>query len=302
MNYMEEEINVSFEQFIEAVKADDTYQNQIVIMEIDGSKTPAHRPTDLLVRLDALSIVFVSKGEIVVTVDYLPHRITQHMMFELTHKHLLNSIHVSHDAKGYYICLSKELLMEMFPVFLTLPKEYLLRRRFSPMVKLDPRDFAILIDILERLRNNIRRKEHAFHRGIIMNEMGNLVMEITNIGINEFGKANTDYSTSHNEELAMKFMHLVVTNGNKWNEVSQYSTELCVTPVYLSRAIKAVSGKTVMEWINEARVSEAKILLRRPNISIQEIAEELNFSDQSSFGKFFKKHMGMSPMEYRRKF
>jgi AraC-like DNA-binding protein len=47
-------------------------------------------------------------------------------------------------------------------------------------------------------------------------------------------------------------------------------------------------------------MTEAKILLRNPSLSIQQIADQLNFSDQSSFGKFFKKHHRMSPLEYRK--
>jgi AraC-like DNA-binding protein len=47
------------------------------------------------------------------------------------------------------------------------------------------------------------------------------------------------------------------------------------------------------------RVEEASRLLRDPELTLQQIAEELSFSDQSSFGKFFKKHSGMTPMKYR---
>ncbi|NJO25503.1 MAG: AraC family transcriptional regulator [Bacteroidia bacterium] len=44
---------------------------------------------------------------------------------------------------------------------------------------------------------------------------------------------------------------------------------------------------------------EAKLLLDNPALSIAEIADELNFSDQSFFGKYFKRLAGMSPKEYR---
>lgn len=299
---MEEEISVSFKQFLQVVSADETYQDQIIVIDLDGSRAREDKPKDLLVRLDALSIVLVSKGELVVTIDYLPYRVTQHMSLGLTHKHLLNSMNISHDAKGYYVMFSKELLKEMFPQLMTVPKEYLMNRRLNPIMKFDPQDYATVFSAVERLRKNIRRNDHVFHRSIVMNEAGNFLMELVNVGMQQMGGVRSDYKTSHNEELALKFMQLIVTHGKEWNEVSQYSTELCVTPVYLSRAIKAVSGKTVMEWINEARVAEAKILLRKPNVSIQEIAEELRFSDQSAFGKFFKKQEGLSPLEYRRKF
>ena len=299
---MEEEINVSFEQFLQVVEANETYEDQIVVIEINGSDTKINKPDDLLVRIDALCIVLVSRGELVMTIDYLPYRVTQHMTLGLTHKHLLNSITMSHDTRGYYVMFSKVLLKEMFPQLMTVPKEYIMNRRINPIMKMDAKDYTLMVGIIERLRSNIRRMDHFFHRTVVMNEAGNFIMELVNINMLQMGAVRSDYKSTHNEELALKFMHLIVTHGKEWNEVSQYSTELCVTPVYLSRAIKAVSGKTVMEWINEARIAEAKILLRKPNTSIQEIAEDLSFSDQSAFGKFFKKQTGLSPLEYRRKF
>ena len=54
-----------------------------------------------------------------------------------------------------------------------------------------------------------------------------------------------------------------------------------------------------MKWISDALISEAKILLRKPDINIQQISEELHFGEQSSFSKFFKKHTGVTPVEYR---
>lgn len=297
---MEEETIVSFGQLSEFIKANEMYKDQIVVIEIDGSRT-SDQHNDLLIRIDAFSIIMVSKGELLVTIDYLPYRMMQNMALSLTYRHLLNSISVSHNAKGYYVMFSKELMNEMALQLITVPKEHLMYRRLHPITKLDPKEYTLLSDIIERLRHNIRRKNHHFHRSMVMNEAGNFLMEMIDIGMQQMGGLPKDYKASHNEELALKFMHLVVAHGKEWNEVSQYSTELCVTPVYLSRAIKAVSGKTVMEWINETRMSEAKILLRRPTLSIQEISEELHFSDQSAFGKFFKKQTGISPLEYRRK-
>jgi AraC-like DNA-binding protein len=69
----------------------------------------------------------------------------------------------------------------------------------------------------------------------------------------------------------------------------------------LSRITKAYNGKRTIKWINDVLVTEAKILLRKPNNTVQQVADELNFGDQSSFGKFFKKHTGLTPREYMKK-
>lgn len=69
--------------------------------------------------------------------------------------------------------------------------------------------------------------------------------------------------------------------------VSLYVGELCITLEYFSRIMKSFSGKTVNQWISEALMREAEISLRNPDLTIQQVADMLNFSDQSSFGKFF---------------
>ncbi|MCD8179486.1 MAG: helix-turn-helix domain-containing protein [Tannerellaceae bacterium] len=69
----------------------------------------------------------------------------------------------------------------------------------------------------------------------------------------------------------------------------------------LTRIITSNSGKSPLKWIHDDLIAEAKTLLWKPDISIQEIAEELHFGDQSSFSKFFKKNVGVTPTKFRKK-
>ncbi|SCY75683.1 AraC-type DNA-binding protein [Flavobacterium anhuiense] len=103
------------------------------------------------------------------------------------------------------------------------------------------------------------------------------------------------------EELASKFIKLLEENFKKERKVQFYSDTLNLTAAHLSKILKEVSGKTAGELIDAAIITEACILLSNPVLSISQISDELNFSDQSFFGKFFKKHLQLSPSEYRRK-
>ena len=53
------------------------------------------------------------------------------------------------------------------------------------------------------------------------------------------------------------------------------------------------------DWIVEYIVLEIKALLKNTNMNIQEIAVKTNFANQSSLGRFFRKHTGMSLSQYR---
>lgn len=82
--------------------------------------------------------------------------------------------------------------------------------------------------------------------------------------------------------------------------VSAYADRLCVTPKYLSAVCKQLSGYTASELINRYVVKDIVYLLRLPDRSIKDIAFELDFPNLSFFGKYVKKHLGMSPKQYRK--
>jgi YesN/AraC family two-component response regulator len=109
-------------------------------------------------------------------------------------------------------------------------------------------------------------------------------------------------NVSRKEELTLRFVQMVSAHFREQRSVQFYADQLFVTAKYLSVAVKEVTSKSSGAVIDEAVVSEAKILLSNPSSTIAEIAEALNFSDQSFFGKYFKKHSGYSPSEYRQQY
>jgi AraC-like DNA-binding protein len=100
-------------------------------------------------------------------------------------------------------------------------------------------------------------------------------------------------------DLFKRFVVLLNQHFKTEHSVSFYADKLCLTPKYFSLRIKEVSGKTAGEWIDDMITLEAKVLLRTPNTSIQQVSDSLNFCDQSTFGKFFKLRTGISPKEYK---
>ncbi len=97
------------------------------------------------------------------------------------------------------------------------------------------------------------------------------------------------------------FLALVRDNHNKERNLSFYADKLYLTPMYLSKLIKSISGKSAHEWIDSFVISEAMNMLKYSDMSIKSIVWELNFPNQTTFYRFFKANTGMTPSEYRKR-
>lgn len=107
---------------------------------------------------------------------------------------------------------------------------------------------------------------------------------------------------TRNQEIVLDFIGLVGQNYLSYKSVEFYAQNMMMSTRHLSSVIKAETGKTAGQMINEFIINEAKALLASTLKPVNEIASILNFSDQYSFSHFFKKHQGVSPTVYRSQF
>lgn len=101
------------------------------------------------------------------------------------------------------------------------------------------------------------------------------------------------------DSLTDKFFHLLAVYYSEERTVKFYADRLCITPKYLSTAIKNVTGRPALDWIHEAVLIDAKMLLRSTTMTVMEVSEKLNFSSPSAFVQFFKKHTGTTPKKLK---
>lgn len=95
------------------------------------------------------------------------------------------------------------------------------------------------------------------------------------------------------------FMNLAVENYDKERSIKFYADKMCLTPKYLSKLVKEGCGNSASEIIDNLVIAKAKSLLKHSDLSVKVIAARLNFSNQSSFNKFFKAKTGLPPLKFR---
>lgn len=96
-----------------------------------------------------------------------------------------------------------------------------------------------------------------------------------------------------------KFKDLLFSNYKIHHGLGFYAHELCLSPRHLSTTVRKASGMTAKQWIDRMVVREAVSLLQRPDLSVKQVASELNFPSQTAFGKYIKVHTGHSPLFFK---
>lgn len=107
-------------------------------------------------------------------------------------------------------------------------------------------------------------------------------------------------TVNRKDETVHRFFVLLNRHFRSEHEVNYYSQQLFMSTRYFSFVVKERTGRTPSQWISMALLTAARQLLVETNHSIKEIAEELNFPNQSYFGKWFKSKTGKGPAEYKR--
>ena len=147
------------------------------------------------------------------------------------------------------------------------------------------------------IAQRIEDRDHLFRTEILQGFVSTFFYELGNVVIKRYGSAEPEISSG--ERIVERFLILLGDHLPAEHSVVFYADQLFITPQYLSSRLKKATGITTSQWIDRALVQNAKIMLSSSDLTVQQVALELNFPDQSTFGKFFKKHTGMSPLAYR---
>lgn len=140
--------------------------------------------------------------------------------------------------------------------------------------------------------------ENRFQETIAQQLLRALFLEIYDKSYRLFGGREIT-GGNRQEELFKRFISHVHENAGIEREVSFYADRLCISAKYLTGICRQVVGMTAKTIIDEFAILEIKVLLQSTELTIQEISDRLHFTDQSYLGRYFKRHEGISPKEYR---
>ena len=248
-------------------------------------------------RMNFLILALCTEGEATYTLDTQEMRIQKHDVLLILDRHVVSNFTASKDLKALCIIISVKFFFESIRNVGDVSSLLLLSRNF-PVIKLAQEDTETFQSYFYLLKTKAADKQNKFRRKLVSTLILAMFYDLSNVVQRML---NTDSMRQTRAEIIFtKFIKLLEGNFKQERRVGWYAEQLNITPKYLSETIKNVSRRTPNEWIDNYVTIEMRIQLRNSTKSIKEIAEEMNFANQSFLGKYFKEHVGISPSEYRK--
>ncbi len=161
-------------------------------------------------------------------------------------------------------------------------------------------DKVLVKALIEGVIKEYVNKE-PYHQEIVQQLVSTLIALVArNIYINTPEKVKYDVS---NDDTTLKIIHYIQSNIYRPEllKAEQISTVFSISINYLSEYFKKHTGDTLQQYITNYKLKLVETRLLHSEMRMNEIAFELNFTDESHLNRIFKKYRGMSPSEFRKR-
>lgn len=246
--------------------------------------------------------VLCTAGEADIVINEQNFRLTRGSIFIVTPLVQVYNLACSDDFQS--ISFVNELKV-FYPIFKLIADTGIpLKVRESPCWQLTEDDIQYIVNQDKRIRKKLSRlgEDILSDERTLLSHQINLIRHETMlevVGDHIKGYPAQVDSINKQEVIAYRFILALHENYSHERSVSWYASEANLSPGHFTTLIKAATGRTPSEWIATVTTTYAKLLLEKRDMSIKQIAAELNFPEQFTFRKYFKQHTGTSPKEYR---
>ena len=259
------------------------------IINLNDAFSDIETTNQILLRNGVVILLCKSDGG-VITINSKEYKLSKSCVIVLPSNHIIGNIDSLLMRESHAIAVSEDYILNMPSPIDTSIFGY---SRYMSVIKIADEKFADLQSYYRFIYKE-SKEESKYRLEIVQSIFYALILEILAEyeKVFEVGDTTSDIKANN---LSDRFFRLLATNYKTNRSVKFYADKLNLTPKYLSTAIKRVTGRPILDWIHEAILIDAKMLLRTTDMTVQEISEQLNFSSPSAFVQFFKKHTGKTP-------
>lgn len=259
-------------------------------------KTDAHHElTENPTKARGISVILCLDGNADVLVDIKCHKLEKNSQLVVLPGSFIEVFQESPDFRMLYISCSDSVFQEMSN---SLEPTFFRYIRETPYVILPDEEVELLKKAAYLIKVAYEDETNCYRRQMAYNYVQNILFHFYNRTRRFFRQSDKKW-VNRKEELFKVFLQLVHQHCSTQHDVSFYAQKMNITPRYLSSVVLAESGETTKDIIDRHVIVEIKVRLKNSTQNIQEIARGMNFNDQSFFSRYFRKHTGMSPLQYR---
>lgn len=275
------------------------YKNQVAV--ITTLRLAHFDVIKKLFSIDAFAIGYVLKGHSTTYFNNTPYSIQAGDIFILAPTHICQIPDCSPDYRIRLLLLDANVHNMSVHLNYIVKSERWTQSYFNPVIRLNADEAKIISTSIDRIVEQITRPECPNKSAILRLAVTWHHVELDNImQKHENEIKDNNRPLTRQQALARQLYLLLVNNYRKEHQTKFYSEQMCLTPQYLNQIAVNVFRKTLSALISSLLYSTARAMILASDMSIQEIADELNFPDQASFSKFIKKTAGVSPNNLRK--
>ena len=243
-------------------------------------------------------ILICQQGKARVTIDLQEYGVVNHTVMFLLPDSIVSITDASPDFRVSWFTCSGEMFRETSFRF---NSQFFRFIKEHPCKTLPPADTRAIRELMKSTAIVYNDRENCFRYEIAKDLLHIFLMDLYDKTYRWFSAQDIE-GRNRQDELFRRFMSLVHTHCSSTREVAFYAGKLCISTKYLTDICRHIIGKPAKKIIDDFTILEIKVLLQNTEQPIQLISDNLHFPDQSYLGRFFKRHEGISPVEFRNRF
>ena len=249
--------------------------------------------------IDGITIGIICNGKARITINGNSHELRTNSLVLLREDSVVGAFKCSKACRGYIMTYSRNFLdtidipaadfLSVYMIFST-----------NPAIMLTDAEAANLHRVGALLADTMRSSDNSpYDNRIVTSLFSAFFYSLVALLNRKMPSEPETESRSRTDALMVEFIRILSNDCERERSVEYYASKLGISPKYLSLICKKKTGKNASKIIDDVVIHRAKDLLRQSGLSIQEVADRLNFVSQSFFGKYFKQRVGISPSRYK---
>ena len=287
-------------------RGDDTYRigdsDELVVMENIGTV-----PSGVVCLQNHGVLFFITEGRAQLEYDGHVVQLQKNDLFLYMVHSTANNFMASSDFNCRQIWFSRSELWNI-DIYNLISVADMSQLKLHPVVHLSDDDIKLCDTYFQLLCSRMKSSTSALTPDIVRSLSGTIMLELLSImrrnseQVAEEVQHEDINSSLHKKRIVDDFMRLVEESDGRIRRVDEFACQLNITPKYLSTILKEVMNRRPSTYIQLYTLKAIERRLRFTDMTMQEIANDLNFPNPSFFGKYCKEHLGMTPLEYRMKY